>query len=62
MAVLIAICVTCRAVRSAHGSGDRGAAAGDAGVRVRLRLIQLARMVLLGPVTTEEHRGYEDER
>ncbi|HEY5100825.1 MAG TPA: hypothetical protein VII54_12295 [Gaiellaceae bacterium] len=49
-------------MRSAHGGSDRGAAGGDAGVRVRLRPIRLAHVLLLGAATTEEHRGDEEER
>jgi hypothetical protein len=62
MAVLIAICGGCRALRSAQGSDDRCAAAGDAGVCVSLCPIRLAGMVLLSAATTKEHRGYEEER
>jgi hypothetical protein len=49
-------------MRSAHGSGDCGAAVDDAGVSVRLRPIRFARMVLLSAATTKEHRGYQEEQ
>jgi hypothetical protein len=49
-------------MRSTHSGGDRGDAGGDARVRVHLRPIWLARVVLLGAATTEEHRGDEEER
>lgn len=59
--VPVAICGAGRAVRSVHGGGDRGTAGGDGSIR-RWCLIRYARAMLLGAATTEEHRGYENER
>jgi len=60
--VRVAICGAGRAVRSAHGGGDRGATAGNAGVYVHLRPGRLAHSRLMGAAAAEEHRSYEEER